>query len=111
MKFQSIVLLVILLASATMNQAIAGSWEPIENIGDIRYIRMARFAVTMYDRQEGATLEFERIIKGEYQVVVERQYFRLILSAKNGSSSNNYEAVVWVPLLSLLLHLDSFKRV
>lgn len=110
MKFQPLVLLLILLVSATMNQAIAG-WEPIENIGDIRYIRMANFAVTQYDRQVGETLEFEKLFKVEYQVAATRQYFRLTLSAKNGPSSNNYEAIVWLPQLSLVLHLDSFKRV
>ncbi|CAI8601002.1 unnamed protein product [Vicia faba] len=94
-----------------MNQAIAGGWEPIGNIGDIRYIRMANFAVTQYDRQVGAKLAFERLNKVEYQVAAARQYFRLHLSAKNGPFSNNYEAIVWLPQLSLVLHLDSFKRI
>ncbi|CAK8574900.1 unnamed protein product [Lathyrus sativus] len=110
MRFESLVLLfLILLASVNMNQAIPGGWSPIKNITDPYVIEIARFAVVEYDKQKGATLEFEKLIKGESQVISGTNY-RLTLSAKDGSSSNNYEAVVWDQPWKHLRNLTSFKR-
>ncbi|CAK8541329.1 unnamed protein product [Lathyrus sativus] len=114
MKFQSFVLLLllILLASFTVNKAIpGGGWTPIKDITNIHYIKIARFAVIQYDKQEGATFEFKTLIKGEYQSFSVGTNFRLTLTARNGSSSSNYEAVVWEPAFGLLWKLTSFKHV
>ncbi|CAL5210903.1 unnamed protein product [Lathyrus oleraceus] len=111
MRFQSLSLLfLILFASATLNQAILGGWTPIKNIIDPYVIEIARFAVVEYNKQKGATLEFEKLIKGESQVVAGTNY-HLTLSAKDGSSSNNYEAAVSDQPLKHLRNLTSFKRV
>ncbi|KAL5072924.1 hypothetical protein RYX36_011908 [Vicia faba] len=110
MRFQSLVLLLLILfASATLNQATLGVWSPIKNICDPYVNEIARFAVVEYDKEKGEKLEFEKLIKGESQVVVGTNY-RLTLSAKNGLSSNNYEAVVWDPLWKQYRRLTSFKR-
>ncbi|XP_050897920.1 cysteine proteinase inhibitor 1 [Lathyrus oleraceus] len=118
MRFQSLVLLfLILLASAILNQAIPGGWSPIKNISDPYVVGIARSAVDLYDKQEGATLEFENLIKGESQdvkdklQVVFQTNYRLTLSAKSGSSSNNYEAVVLDQFSEYLRNLSSFKRI
>ncbi|XP_050897921.1 cysteine proteinase inhibitor 1-like [Lathyrus oleraceus] len=110
MRFQSLSLLfLILFASATLNQAIPGGWTPIKNITDAYVIEIARFAVVEYDKLKGETLEFDKLIKGESQVVVGTNY-HLTLSAKYGSSSYNYEAAVWDHPLKHLRNLTSFKR-
>ncbi|XP_058732676.1 cysteine proteinase inhibitor 5-like [Vicia villosa] len=107
MRFQFLALLLILFASATTSQAIIGGWSPIKNISDPYVIELANFAVVENNKQKGETLKFEKLIKGESQVVVGTNY-RLTLSAKNGWSSNNYEAVVWD--LKHLRKLTSFER-
>ncbi|CAK8574898.1 unnamed protein product [Lathyrus sativus] len=118
MRFESFVLLfLILLASSTINQVISDDWSPIENISDPYVISTANFAVIQYNKQKGETLEFEKLIKGESQVikdksqVVIKTYYRLTLSAKSGSSSNNYEAVVLEQPFEYLRNLTSFKRI
>ncbi|CAI8601001.1 unnamed protein product [Vicia faba] len=115
MKFQSLILLLLIsLASATMNQATPpDDWTPIKNISDPTVIAIARFAVSEYNDQNGAKLEFEKLIKGESQLLprMETQTYRLTLSAKDGSSSNNYDAVVLDTMSKYSWKLISFKRV
>ncbi|CAK8574899.1 unnamed protein product [Lathyrus sativus] len=112
MRFQSLVLFFfILLAFATMNQAIPVGWSPIKNISDKFVNNIALFAVREYDQQKGVKLEFDKLIKGELQAVgVAGTNYRLTFSAKNGSSYNNYEAVVWVQPENYSWTLTSFKR-
>ncbi|CAL5191809.1 unnamed protein product [Lathyrus oleraceus] len=113
MKFQSLaLLLLILLASATENQAIPdGGWTPIKDLTNVHYIKIARFAITTYDKQERTTLVFLKLIKGEFQSFSTGTNFRLTLTAINGLSSSNYEAVVWESAFGLLWNLTSFKHV
>ncbi|XP_058732673.1 cysteine proteinase inhibitor 1-like [Vicia villosa] len=85
------------------------SWSPIKNINDPYVIEIARFAVAVYNKLKGEKLEFEKLIKGESHVVAGTKY-RLTLSAKSGSSSNNYEAIVWDHPLVYFRNLTSFKR-
>ncbi|XP_004517283.1 cysteine proteinase inhibitor 5-like [Cicer arietinum] len=112
MRFQLIfLLLVVLLASkTTRNEAIPGGWSPIENINDPHVTDVANFAVTEYDKRSGAKLKFEKVIKGESQVVSGANY-RLVLSANDGSVSNHYEAVVWEKVWLRFRNLTSFVQV
>ncbi|XP_027332122.1 cysteine proteinase inhibitor 5-like [Abrus precatorius] len=89
--------LVVLFASAVAMNAAAmrfGGWSPIKNINDPHVTEIANFAVTEYVKRSGAKLKLEKVIKGDTQVVAGINY-RLVLAANDGSSSNNYEAVVW----------------
>ncbi|XP_010550781.1 PREDICTED: oxygen-evolving enhancer protein 1-2, chloroplastic-like [Tarenaya hassleriana] len=70
----------------------------------------ARFAVDEHDRTSKSRLKFERVISGERQVVAGMNY-RLVLAAKDpaASSTNNYEAFVFVPLGGEPWSLKHFK--
>jgi len=95
MRFQSLgLLLLVLLAFVARIQAIEGGYSPIVNINDPHVIEIANFAVTEYDKKSGATLKFEKIIKGESQIVQGTNY-RLTFSANIGSLSKVYEAIVY----------------
>ncbi|XP_058759078.1 uncharacterized protein LOC131632337 [Vicia villosa] len=97
------------LRPTTMNQAIP-SFAPIKDITNLHYLKMARFAVTEFDNKEGALLEFEKLIKGEYQSFNDGTTFRLTLSAKNRLFSHDYEAVIWESAFGSPWDLASFKR-
>ncbi|GAU26639.1 hypothetical protein TSUD_102470 [Trifolium subterraneum] len=109
MRFQSLVLfLLVLSVSLAKNQAISVSYNPIKDINDPYVIEIARFAVTAYNKRAGAKLEFKTVIKGESKNVI-KTYYRLNLSANNGSISNDYEAVVVDVPFNHHRHLISFK--
>ncbi|XP_045806072.1 cysteine proteinase inhibitor 5-like [Trifolium pratense] len=110
MKFESLVpFLLVLLVSMARNEAIAGGYHPIKNINDPYIIGIAHFAITEYNKRgEGAKLEFMKVIKGELEFVQGINY-RLILSANDGSASNNYEALVLDEPVKYSRNLISFK--
>lgn len=87
-----------------------GGWTPIKNITDPHVTEIANFSVTEYDKQSGAKLTLERVIKGETQVVAGMNY-RLVLAAKDESATKNYEAVVWEKTWEHFRNLTSFKPV
>ncbi|MED6157106.1 hypothetical protein PIB30_020262 [Stylosanthes scabra] len=110
-------LLLALSAAATVDSRIepsglVGGWTPIENLGDPHVLEIAKFAVTEYNKQSGASLNLEKVIKGDTQVVAGTNY-RLILSASSGGSSgtSNYEAIVWEKPWQNFKSLTSFKPV
>ncbi|CAK8564448.1 unnamed protein product [Lathyrus sativus] len=111
MKLQTLFLLTVLLmasAAAARKQHQLGGYSPITNINDPHVIEVAKFAVTQYDKQSGAKLKFNKVIKGESQVVAGTNY-RLTLSAGVGSVSKIYEAVVWEKSWLHFRNLTSFK--
>jgi cystatin-C len=129
MRLQSVVFLLFLLITASwsaisvpgcwspnidddddFDSSIIGGWSPINNISDPYVTGIANYAVTEYDKRSGAKLKFEKVIKGESQVVAGTNY-RLTLSAANGSASNNYEAFVWEREWENLRNLTSFEPV
>ncbi|KAK2412907.1 cysteine proteinase inhibitor [Trifolium repens] len=111
MRLQSLVFLLFLLIIASLAaRSVPGGWSPIDNINDPYITGIANYAVTEYDKRSGAKLKFEKVIKGESQVVVGTNY-RLILSAANGSASNNYEALVWERVWLNFKNLTSFEPV
>jgi cystatin-C len=97
MKFQSIALiLIVLFASLATNQA-----TPVD-INDPHVIEIANFAVTEYNKENTkaklnftkANLKFEKVINGVSSTINDETSYRLTVQANNGSSSNNYGAVV-----------------
>jgi cystatin-C len=115
MRLQSLVFLLFLLitvssAARSVPSGGGGGWSPIDNINDPYITGIANYAVTEYDKRSGAKLKFEKVIKGESQVVAGTNY-RLILSAAEGSTSNNYEAVVWERVWENFRNLTSFEPV
>ncbi|KEH29507.1 putative Cystatin domain-containing protein [Medicago truncatula] len=95
MRFQSLVpVLLVLLAYVARIQAIEDGYSPIGNINDPHVIEIANFAVTEFDKKSGATIKFEKIIKGESQIVHGTNY-RLTFSAKIDSLTKVYEAIVY----------------
>ncbi|TKY53951.1 Cysteine proteinase inhibitor 5 [Spatholobus suberectus] len=103
---------VVLLASSAVarKEVIVGGWSPIKNINDPHVKEIADFAVTEYDKRSGEKLKLEKVIKGDTQVVAGTNY-RLTLAATDGSSSNNYEAVVWEKVWMHFRNLTSFTPV
>jgi cystatin-C len=89
MKFQSIALiLIVLFASLATNQA-----TPVD-INDPHVIEIANFAVTEYNKENTKNLKFEKVINGVSSTINDETSYRLTLQASDGSSSNNYGAVV-----------------
>jgi cystatin-C len=89
MKFQSIALiLIVLFASLATNQA-----TPVD-INDPHVIEIANFAVTEYNKENSKNLKFEKVINGVSSTINDETSYRLTLAANDGSSSNNYGAVV-----------------
>ncbi|ESW26013.1 hypothetical protein PHAVU_003G084300 [Phaseolus vulgaris] len=106
-----ILLMFVLFASAVARKNIAsGGWSPIKNISDPHVTEIADYAVTEYAKRSGHKLKLEKVIKGETQVVAGVNY-RLTLAATDGSSSNNYEAIVWEKVWQHFRNLTSFTPV
>ncbi|CAL5199589.1 unnamed protein product [Lathyrus oleraceus] len=114
MKFQTLILLTLLLVAYASARKLStppvGGYTPIEDINDPHVIEIANFAVTQYDKQSGAKLKFNKVIKGESQVVAGTNY-HLTLSAGEGSVSKIYEAVVYEKLWLHFRNLTSFEPV
>ena len=71
-------------------ELMSGGYSPIDDINDPLITEIANFAVTEYNKRSEAKLKFEKVIKGEAQLV-EGTNYNLTLSATNGSVSNTYE--------------------
>ncbi|KEH16348.1 putative Cystatin domain-containing protein [Medicago truncatula] len=112
MKFQSLILILIfLLASTARNQALLDGYYPILPLNGYDVIEIAKFAVTEYDKQTGAKLKFKNIIKGESKFAEGFTGYHLIISADNGSISNNYETFVCTTVYVPTWKLISFRPV
>ncbi|GAU14702.1 hypothetical protein TSUD_203510 [Trifolium subterraneum] len=109
MRLQSLVFLFFLLITVfSAARSVPGGWSPIDNIKDPYITEIADYAVTEYDKRSGAKLKFQKVIKGESQVVAGTNY-HLTLSATDGSASTNYEAVVYVREWQNFRNLTSFQ--
>ncbi|KAK9084678.1 hypothetical protein Sjap_025089 [Stephania japonica] len=71
----------------------AGGWVPID-VHSPHSIELARFAVDEHNKEAHTQLEFERLVKGESQIVVGTNY-RLTIRATNGGLIQTYEALVY----------------
>ena len=95
------------LAAARLG-GIVGGWTPIKDIkNDPHVAEIAEYAVTEYDKRSGANLKLVKVVKGETQVVAGINY-RLVLKAKDGSKTTDYEAVVWEKAWEHFRNLTSF---
>ncbi|KAL5728883.1 hypothetical protein ACHQM5_001913 [Ranunculus cassubicifolius] len=108
-----LLVLFILEVSATGGRKIGGlvgSWTPIKDISDPHIQELGQFAVSEHNKADGTNLRFDRVTKGESQVVSGENY-RLVVKAVDGSAANNYEAVVWEKAWAGVKNLTSFKQV
>lgn len=114
MRLHRVVILALLFLSlsafsaAQKKEGMVGGWTPIKDLRDRHVAEIAEFAVTEYDKQSGSKLELVKVLKGETQVVAGTSY-RLVLAAKDGSVTNNYEALVWEKPWLHFRNLTSFK--
>ncbi|KAK2431535.1 cysteine proteinase inhibitor [Trifolium repens] len=94
MRFQSLVICIVLFALVAKNEAQS---RPI-NVTAPYVIEIANFAVTEYNKQITTTtkLKFEEVINGESRILkIGMIFYHLTLAANNGSTSNNYTTKVW----------------
>ncbi|PNX86985.1 cysteine proteinase inhibitor [Trifolium pratense] len=94
---------------AAREQILLGGYSPIKNLNDPHVIDIAKFAVTEFNKQIGATLKFDKVIKGESQVVAGTNY-RLIITTSN-SVPNTYQAIVYENPGEHVRNLTSFTIV
>ncbi|KAL7616753.1 hypothetical protein Lser_V15G04173 [Lactuca serriola] len=73
--------------------SLAGSWTPI-NASDPMVIEIGKFAVDEHDKDDHMSLQFEKVVAGESQVVAGTQY-NITITAVEGGVENNYVALVW----------------
>ncbi|KAL3845464.1 hypothetical protein ACJIZ3_002867 [Penstemon smallii] len=97
-----------ILATATIGGIVGGS-QPIENPNDPTVVEIAKFAVAEHNKNAKAELEFVKVVKGEILAVVGTHY-KLVISAKDGSDTKNYEAVVYERPWDKVLKLIFFKN-
>ncbi|KAL2341368.1 hypothetical protein Fmac_009308 [Flemingia macrophylla] len=112
MGYHSLVFLSLLVLAvgggAALAEAIPGGWSPIKNVTEPHVVEIAKYAVREYDKRSGAKLKLVKVVKGETQVVSGTNY-RLVLAAKDGSATANYQAVVWEKPWLHFRNLTSFK--
>lgn len=97
-------------AVAQRKGALVGGWRPIKDPKDAHVQEIGEFAVTEHNKQAKAVLKFQKVVRGETQVVSGTNY-RLVVAAVDGAASNNYEAVVWEKPWEGFRNLTSFQRV
>ncbi|OVA14708.1 Proteinase inhibitor I25 [Macleaya cordata] len=70
---------------------VAGSpprWEPIENVGDVRFI--AKLAVAEHNKEAKTDLQLDHVVRGERKLIYAYWiYYNLVLAAHNGNSSSS----------------------
>ncbi|KAF8410825.1 hypothetical protein HHK36_003362 [Tetracentron sinense] len=82
-------------ATAGNRRAIlVGGWAPIKDVKDPHVQEIGQFAVTEHNKEAKTELKYERVVRGETQVVAGANY-RLVVAAKEGGVTSNYEAVVY----------------
>ncbi|KAE8708932.1 Cysteine proteinase inhibitor 1 [Hibiscus syriacus] len=107
--FLSLVFLPLLFSDARKAN-LPGGWSPIEDITDPHVTEIAKFAVSEYNKHSKTSLELEKVVKGESQVVSGMNY-RLVLKAKDGTAVKTYQAVVWEKEWQNFKSLTSFNLV
>lgn len=95
--------------SAVRKAALVGGWRQIKDLNAPEVQEAAQFAVTEHNKEAGTNLEYQRVVKGETQVVAGTNY-RLVIAAKDGTVTKNYEAVVWVKPWAHYRNLTSFTK-
>ncbi|KAL2473500.1 Cysteine proteinase inhibitor 5 [Forsythia ovata] len=73
---------------------VLGGYKPIDNPNDPTVIEIAKFAVDEHNKEAKTNLKFQRVVKGEKQLVHGLNY-KLVISAVDGAAAQNYVAVVY----------------
>ncbi|XP_072977285.1 cysteine proteinase inhibitor 5-like [Typha angustifolia] len=90
---------------------VLGGWKAIKNISDPHVQELGEYAVAEHNKAAKPGLVFEKVVKGETQVVSGVNY-RLVVEAKDGGgATGEYEAVVWEKTWEGFKQLISFKPV
>ncbi|KAG6641870.1 cysteine proteinase inhibitor 5 [Carya illinoinensis] len=89
---------------------LVGGWQPIKNVKDPHVKEIGEFAVSEYNKASSASLKFQNVVKGETQVVSGTNY-RLVVVAKDGGVTKNYQAIVWEKPWENFKKLTSFTPV
>ncbi|KAK3432187.1 hypothetical protein EUGRSUZ_E03919 [Eucalyptus grandis] len=105
-----LLLLQVLAAGATRTEPLVGGWESIKNLNDPYVQEIAKFAIKTHNDQAKTGLVLEKVVKGETQVVAGTNY-KLVVAAKDGADTKNFEAVVWDKPWEHFRSLTSFKPV
>ncbi|XP_043689313.1 cysteine proteinase inhibitor 1 [Telopea speciosissima] len=96
-------------SSAAGRTALVGDWRPIKDVNETHVQEIAQFAVGEHNKEYKTELKYDRVVQGETQVVAGANY-RLIIAAKDGVVSNNYQAVVYERPWEGFKNLTSFKQ-
>lgn len=121
MKTQSFLLLLPLLVSFPLidgtsaaghnrKPVLVGGWQPIKDVKDPNVQEIAQFAISEHNKTAMTDLKYEKVVRGETQVVAGTNY-RLVIAAKDGGVSKNYQAVVYERIWEGYRNLTSFKQV
>ncbi|XP_050365351.1 cysteine proteinase inhibitor 1-like [Argentina anserina] len=87
---------------------VAGGWSPIKDLKDPHVQEIANWAVSEYNRINHKGLVFQVVLQGQDQLVAGINY-KLLISVKDGSSTANYEGVVYENL-DKIKKLTSFTK-
>lgn len=105
----ALISLFIFLACVAHQISSAGQYVPISYLQDPEIIDLAKFAVEEHVKKNHVPLTFSKILKGYVQVVNGLNY-KLYLTATDGDSHGNYEAIVWTDVRKTSRRLVSFKN-
>ncbi|PIA38365.1 hypothetical protein AQUCO_02800213v1 [Aquilegia coerulea] len=94
---------------ARKSGSLVGGWKPIEDIKDPHVQELGEFAVSEHNKEAKKNLKFDQVVRGDTQVVSGLKY-RLVVTAKDGSVKNEYEAIVWEKAWLGFKNLTSFKQ-
>ncbi|XP_057545030.1 cysteine proteinase inhibitor 1-like [Amaranthus tricolor] len=86
---------------------LVGNYNPIKDVNDQYFQEIAKYAVSEHNKESKDNLKFVKIIKGETQVSVGRNY-RLTIATDD---SKKYEVVVYDQPWQRYRKLSSFKSV
>ncbi|KAL8461603.1 hypothetical protein ACS0TY_032109 [Phlomoides rotata] len=95
--FLSVLVLALpILGAAVGRSPLVGGWRPIADPNAPEVVKIAKFAVDQHNKEAKTSLVFEKVVKGEQQVVAGVNY-RLVISAAEGGATapKTYKAVVY----------------
>ncbi|KAL8508608.1 hypothetical protein ACS0TY_019017 [Phlomoides rotata] len=88
-----------------------GGWEPINDPNAPKIVNIAKFAVEEHNKEDGTSLVFQKVVKGD---ILNGPYinYRLTISAADGSAAppKTYHAIVYSKPEDHVLILTIFVR-
>lgn len=88
----------------------AGNWLEIASTDDPAVINVGRFAVNEHNKVTNSTMMFERVVKGDSQIVGGMNW-RLTIEVKDHKTNKTCEVLVYQPPAHKPKKLVSFKIV